>query len=152
MSTNYYLRNKEEYNNHSTIMQQRNKIIEGIMKQLEEWNIYGENLYDIQYRIENVANVGYEDIHIGKRSSGWKPLFQKQEQFSSVRELKQFYLNNSDKYEIVNEYGVIYTWEDLEEELINWNGQRENCDRSDSYKDSDGFPWVKVVLYQYFIY
>ncbi|MCM3274197.1 hypothetical protein [Paenibacillus elgii] len=144
MSTNYYLRNQEEYSNHKTIMEERNRMIEQIMKQLQEWNTAEDDLYDIKFRIENVANVGYEEFHIGKRSRGWKPLFEKQKgMFTSVKELKEFYVANANKYEIVDEYGTVLTWDELKKELIDWNGERENGDRSDNYTDSEGYTWAR---------
>lgn len=36
-------------------------------------------------------------IKICKSSGGWKPLFQKTDFYSSVRELKEFYNKNKDK-------------------------------------------------------
>lgn len=146
MGTNYYFRNKEEYNNRKTIMDVRNKMINNIMTTLESWNAAGENLYDIQFRIENVANVGYEEIHIGKRSSGWKPLFRKQDQYSNVDQLQEFYESNSEEYEIVDEYGAVHTWDELKNELIDWSGERENrsADIYDLkiYKDEKGYSWA----------
>lgn len=142
MSTNYYLRNKKEYEHHSKVIEQRSKIIDEFMSQLADWN-NDESLWSVRFKIEEIAHVGYEEIHIGKRSYGWKPLFQKQNQFSSFRELEQFYKSNQHIYEIIDECNRVHTWDELETELINWQGERENGDRSDNYKDNDGFTWAR---------
>ncbi|KAA9007340.1 hypothetical protein F4V43_02315 [Paenibacillus spiritus] len=143
MSTNYYLRNRKEYIYHREEMNKRNQVINVFLNQLKEWNAAEENIYDVQFRIESLTNVGYEEIHIGKRSGGWKPLFEKQPQFKSVKELKDFYAKNEDVYEIVDEYGTVHTWEELKNELIDWPGEKENGDRSDNYRDAEGYVWAE---------
>lgn len=140
MGTNFYLRNKEEFSN----SQEKNKEIElkinEIVQQIQAIIDEEECVRRIQNELEEYAQVGYEKIHIGKRSFGWKPSFEKQEYFSSVRELKQFYHHNKDTYDIVDESGRIYDWAGLEAELILSNPDGKEHDE-DSYKDRDGYIW-----------
>lgn len=140
MGTNYYFRNKEEWEklNEASIVV-ANKINE-IMNQISEIVNDEEELLSIRWKLESAAHLECEEIHIGKRSGGWKPSFERQEGlFGSVKEMKKFYEQNKDKYEIVNEYGVVLDWEELKQELLDWNGERENL--HDAYKDEDGYIW-----------
>ena len=100
MGTNYYFKIKDIYF--------KNDIRD---KYLKEWNI-----------------VHYKPLlHIGKRSAGWKPLFEcHNELFTSVKEIKKYYDNNKEFLDIINEYNEYLTWEQLEEELINWNRDNIN--------------------------
>lgn len=61
------------------------------------------------------------DIHIAKTSAGWKPLFQNNEYFESVEDIKNFYFNNFDTLIIKDEYGTDYTWEEFKKRVINFN-------------------------------
>lgn len=61
------------------------------------------------------------EIHIGKRSGGWYPVFQQTKYYSSVKEIKDFYHKNKDYMLIVDEYGREFTMDDLEDELFTWN-------------------------------
>lgn len=140
MSTNFYFRNKEEYAKHNEV---NNKVLAKIANIIDEIRTIVDDedeVRSIQWKLETAAYVGYEQIHIGKRSIGWKPSFECQEGlFRSVREMKDFYEKNDDKYEILSEYGVVLSWDELKEELLDWNGERENM--HDAYKDEDGYIW-----------
>lgn len=73
-----------------------------------------------EYEIVDEPYLGYE-IHIGKRSVGWKPLFARHDKaYNSVREMKDFIKEHSSYIRIFDEYGRKYGLEELEEELINW--------------------------------
>ena len=56
-------------------------------------------------------------IHIAKTSWDWKPLFQKNGYYSSVKEIKNFYNNNKD-FIIIDEYCGEYTWEEFSERVL----------------------------------
>lgn len=141
MSTNYYLRNKEEYKEMEKAREKISLKIEELLKTIEEL-VSEENMDKdkIKWSIEGNIELNCEEIHIGKRSGGWKPTFEKQDEFASVKELKSFYEKNQDKYEIVNEYGEVFDWERLVEELITWepNGKEQ---MENSYKDKQGYVW-----------
>lgn len=93
------------------------------------------------------------EIHIGKRSCGWKPTFQVLEQFSNMKELEKFYNNNKDKLIIKSEYGNIMTWDELTKELFEWDkGDRSSVRDAivegymgDNYYyvDEQGYEWCK---------
>ena len=59
----------------------------------------------------------FDRIHICKISAGWKPGFQRTEYFSSLDELKEFYKQNKDKYNVIDEY----------DEHIDFNALLEKC-------------------------
>ena len=53
------------------------------------------------------------DIHICKLSAGWKPLFSSNEHFKSIEEIEEFALYNFCDYEIEDEYGKRYSFEEF---------------------------------------
>lgn len=88
------------------------------------------------------------ELHIGKRSGGWRPLFNKTDFYSSVKEIEEFYKNNKDFLCIVDEYDNLLSWNDLKSELIDWNKDEDVIDRKHEfgflydigsyYKDEEG--------------
>ena len=142
MSTNYYFRDKNEFANYTEINKKIDEKIDSIIADLSTIVTDEYELSEIRSKIENASHVSYEMIHIGKRSVGWKPLFQKNEGFSSVAELKIFYEANREKYEIVNEYGDVFDWDGLKNELIDWNGSRRDTGH-DIYLDTEGYAWTE---------
>lgn len=139
MGTNFYLRNKMEFQHSQEENSKLNIKIDAIIQQIQTIIDNEGNVRRIRDLIEQDACVEYERIHIGLRSSHWKPSFEKQPQFSSVRELKSFYDANQEDYDIVDEHGRVYDWSGLERELIFWNP--DGKERGDSYKDEDGYIW-----------
>lgn len=140
LSTNFYLRNKQEHMESQKINHKVKLKIKEILEEIKVIVDDEDEINRIKSNLEDFSEVRYELIHIGKRSAGWKPTFERQAQFSSVRELKDFYNNNQDRYEIVDEYGEVYEWVGLVEELIKWNPDgKENI--HDSYKDEEGYIW-----------
>lgn len=72
------------------------------------------------YKLVDEPYFGYE-IHIAKTSCGWLPLFQShKEGINSVREYKTAY--ESGEFEIFDEYGDVYTWEEFDERVLKFNG------------------------------
>lgn len=84
-------------------------------------------------------------IHIGKRSVGWKPLFQRTKYFSSVEEIEKFYNENKENLIIINEYEETLSFKDLKMQLIDWNKDKPDVNEHESdgyityYQDKDGF-------------
>ena len=73
-----------------------------------------------EYEVVNSPYLGYQ-IHISKRSCGWKPLFQfHNKAYSSVEEMKTFIKTNENELEIYDEYGEEFSLEQLQDELIDW--------------------------------
>lgn len=88
-------------------------------KELVEKHFFSE------YEIVDTPYFGYE-IHIGKRSCGWKPLFQEHKNaYDSVEGMKKFIRNNSNDIRIFDEYNREFSLEELEDELITWGEQQE---------------------------
>lgn len=78
-----------------------------------------------EYEIVDDPHLGYE-IHIGKRSCGWRPLFEAHsDAYDSVSGLLDFLRKYQDKVEIYDEYNELHTIEQLKEELINWAKNQE---------------------------
>lgn len=141
MSTNFYLRSKKNYKYTKTYNENMKIRINAIMDQIEDIVDNSRETDKLRWQLEDLAYAEHEEIHIGKRSWGWKPSFEVQEHFSSVLELKEFYHNNKDTYDIVDEYGEVYDWNGLVEELINWCPDGEERLGFDSYKDNNGYIW-----------
>ena len=80
--------------------------------------------FDGEYEIVDDPYLGYE-IHIGKRSSGWKPLFEAHEKaYGSVSEMMEFIMNHPEIH-IFNEYGESIAIAQLKEELVDWAENQE---------------------------
>ena len=90
-----------------------------------------------EYEIVDDPYLGYE-IHIGKRSGGWKPLFEEHDNaYTSVSEMLKFLKEHRDKIEIYDEYGDLHTITQLKEELIDWAENQEK--RIIHYDDYIGY-------------
>lgn len=77
-----------------------------------------EKYFPGEYELTDTPMFGYE-IHIGKRSMGWKPLFQEHKNaYDSVEELVEFITKHS--VILYDEYGTILTEKELKENLIDW--------------------------------
>lgn len=141
MSTNYYFRNKEEYANYENANNIVNQKIEEIIEAIEKIVNDEDEINIVKTRLHNAAYVRYETIHIGKLSINWKPTFERQDGlYSSFKELKQFYEDNKDKYDLVSDYGNIYSWDEFKKIIDDWQGTRE--DKYNVYKDEEGYIWA----------
>lgn len=86
--------------------------------------------------------VGNEKIHIGKRSGGWLPLFQKTEHYSSVKEIEEFWENNEEVLIIEDEYGYRISIEELRSELFEWGSKHNKLNHQEYlgiYVDNEGY-------------
>ena len=80
--------------------------------------------FDGEYEIVDDPYLGYE-IHIGKRSAGWKPLFEAHDNaYTSVSEMLNFIMNHPEIH-IFDEYGESLSIAQLKEELIDWAEKQE---------------------------
>ena len=78
-----------------------------------------------EYDLVDSPYFGYE-IHIGKRSGGWKPIFQEHKKaYTSVNEMKQFIKSHLDDIRIFDEYNKELTLDELEDELITWEEKQK---------------------------
>lgn len=125
MSTNYYFKVKDIIDISSK--GKNSPLKEDIVSKLQE------TTKDLSY------------IHIGKRSAGWKPIFQKTKYFSSVKNIVKFYNENKDDIIIVDEYDKELSFNDLEEELFNWNVENKEAKEHDTgeyddyYRDCENY-------------
>jgi len=119
MSTNYYFKDSRE-------------------KEIEDY--VNENAFFLKDFI-------LPRLHIGKRACGWLPSFEKTEFYSNIKELEDFYIKNQDSLIIVDENENELSWDDLKNELINWNGgdniSMKECNSSNrfNYIDDQGYDW-----------
>lgn len=68
-----------------------------------------------------LPEMGYL-IHLGKRSCGWKPVFQTHlDAYSSVEGMLEFFRAHPDDFLFYDEYFEQMPLEKLKEELIDWN-------------------------------
>ena len=103
--------------------------------------------FEDNYELTDYPQWGYS-IHIAKTSGGWKPLFQKNEYYSTIAELRGFYERNKDLLYIENEYGVEKAWEDIEYIINDNTGKRRyNIDCCEySYDKDSGIEFIKRVM------
>lgn len=79
-----------------------------------------------EYELGNLSFAGYE-IHIGKRSCGWKPLFEAHPlAYHSVEEMLEFIKNHKSKIKLYDEYHHQLSINDLKEELVDWEKDQES--------------------------
>lgn len=84
-----------------------------------------EKHFPCEYEIVDTPYFGYE-IHIGKRSFGWKPIFREHiNAYDSVEKMKKFISENQKSIRIFDEYNREFSLEELEDELITWGEQQE---------------------------
>ena len=88
------------------------------------------------FELTDTPDWGYE-IHIGKRSGGWLPLFQSHPGIKSVKDIEKFC--TMPEVRIYNEYNEEFTWEQLKEELIYWNGGVEGAVPKEYYEVDPNF-------------
>lgn len=139
MSTNYYIKPK--------IIQE----IQADLKNKKSNSRLGfeESVID---KMLNYLDSDLHWLHIGKRSGGRKPTFQKNNYWSSVQEIIDFYEQNRESVSIVDEYDIELSIEELKENLIDWNkcntkaltpfDKNSGIDdywRKNYYKDKDGY-------------
>lgn len=94
-------------------------------------------------------DFGYK-FHIAKTSCGWRPLFEKHRRINSVRDIKAAV---EDGLQIVDEYGIFYTWPEFVERVVKFAEDRTDAIshmdyeggryRNDYYKDPDGCEFSK---------
>lgn len=73
-----------------------------------------------EYELTDLPYFGYE-VHIGKRSIGWKPLFQGHKKaYNSVSEMIDFFKRFDNECMLYDEYNRILSIEQLNEELVKW--------------------------------
>lgn len=115
--------------------------------------------FDGEYEIVDDPYLGYE-VHIGKRSSGWKPLFEAHENaYNSASGLLDFLQKYHDKIEIYDEYNKLLSISKLKEELIDWAENQEKrmihyddyigdiqapIDHVEMDQRDDRYPWLKI--------
>lgn len=58
--------------------------------------------------------------HIAKISCGWLPLFQAHDNVNSISDMKKIY--DGGGFQIVDEYGKPYTWDDFDRTVLQFNG------------------------------
>lgn len=84
-----------------------------------------EKYFPYEYEIVDIPYFGYQ-IHIGKRSCGWKPLFHEHKHaYDSVEGMKKFIKKYQKSIRIFDEYEREFTLEELEDNLINWADKQE---------------------------
>lgn len=127
MGTNYYFVNKKD----SVISKQDENKLKSIVNEFKnklqdsDYYLNSEMEYQLDEMVDNLKSK-IRIIHIGKSSAGWKPLFQVQEEYNNVNEMKRWYDLSSNEWIIKDEYGEELSWEQLEKWLLNWESIR-NC-------------------------
>jgi hypothetical protein len=90
------------------------------------------------FELTDTPDWGYL-IHIGKRSCGWLPLFQSHNGIKSVKDIEEWC--KLPDVTILDEYDEEFTWEQLKEELIYWNGGVEGAVPKEYHEVDPSFPF-----------
>ena len=99
------------------------------------------------YQLTDEPYFGYE-IHIAKTSCGWLPLFQGHTNgINSVREYKNAY--ETGEFEILDEYGDPYTWEEFTERVLKFNGGIRGVEPRKKIEADTTSPWYDHGLPEY---
>lgn len=138
MGTNFYLRKKVS-------KEVRRDILNFIRSKYEDFNnqisanIYGIDyaLDDFEHEVRDCINQNIIKIHLGKRSFGWQFLWNYHggRYYSANFEDIKSFISNPD-YEIIDEYGRIFTVEQFLNEEIGpslYNGKNGLEDGPNSY-------------------
>ncbi|MBP1308983.1 hypothetical protein JOD82_002003 [Paenibacillus sp. 1182] len=78
-----------------------------------------------------------KELHIGQYAFGTLLLKRNELFYSSVPEMKEFYTKNQDRLIIENEYGVVYTWEEFEKDVLSDPPRHGNF-----IQDAQGYVWI----------
>lgn len=99
------------------------------------------------YELTDEPYFGYE-IHVAKTSCGWLPLFQgHKDGINSVREYKAAY--ETGEFEIFDEYGDSYTWEEFTERVLKFNGGVRGVMPREKIEADKSSPWYDYRLPEY---
>ena len=118
MSTNYYFKYKsldqESFNNiRDKYNEKYYKLFDEYKQEIiKEYNkkVVGTPLEQIEpdltwvNKVQSFHTYEVDEIHLFKISSGWKPLFQTNENWSSVKELEDYYSKHKNILVFVDEY------------------------------------------------
>jgi len=108
-----------------------------------------EEYHDINPNIEFYhSEIDNYKLHMAKTSCGWKPIFQKTDKYSSLKEMKKFYFDNISDYVIKDEYGDEYSWDDFVERVVDFakDDLEAKCHSEvgrDCYLDDDGYCFIR---------
>ena len=109
-------------------------------KMVEKYAPYSYELTDTPY-------FGYE-IHVAKTSCGWLPIFQgHKDGINSIREYKAAY--ETGEFEIADEYGTTYTWEEFDERVLKFNGGIRGVAPREKIEADKDSPWYDHRLPEY---
>lgn len=100
----------------------------------------------------NNWTIDCPDIHICKLSYGWVPNFEVNNNFKSWDEFENFYLNNKEYFDIIDEYdtkiNLVYFTQKCFEHLQNKDNFRSHLTETSQFfginrwKDNIGFEWT----------
>lgn len=140
MSTNYYFKYKnnnqevfndlkDEYDNkyYDLFNEYKDRIVEEYNKQVK-----GTPLEDVDpdldwvNQIQTFHTYDVDEIHLFKISSGWKPLFQTNENWSSVKELEDYYNKHKNILVFVDEYDEEQDFNKILEDVKNRYKDKNN--------------------------
>ena len=149
MGTNYYFRKKTvDPKRIETIVDSLNDDFKALVAKYNEklHKVYSEmgieSFYDFDDDHTFFSPIGHSDydIHVGKLSGGWKPLMQANKYFQSVEALKQWYEQNKDEYDFINEYDEINSLDEYIAEIARRNSDVERKDHPGIHR-ADGYDW-----------
>lgn len=165
MSTNYYFKYKntnqevfndlkDEYDNkyYDLFNEYKDRIVEEYNKQVKGTPL--EDVYpDLDWvnQIQTFHTYETQEIHLFKISSGWKPLFQTNENWSSVKELEDYYNKHKNILVFVDEYDEEQEFNKILEDVKNRYKDKSNkshLNESTTYfpifTDKEGYEFTNI--------
>ena len=151
MGTNYYFRKKnvksapieavvDELNNeYRALIQKYNDKLHNVFS---EMGIDCECEFDDGHLfITPYSHDTFGDIHVGKLSYGWKPLMQANKHFNSIPTLKQWYEENRNVYNFIDEDDRVMLFEDFLQ-MISKRNKDDKSKKHEHCTSSDGYDWT----------
>lgn len=176
MGTNYYIMKKADYEKEKRFYDMENNFndetyketIEKIVKEnsmyKEILKLYGKDSYELEkleynvkefiqdtnYRFEDIFRVhswNSDKIHIGKASYGWLFGFQDSEFWHSYKEFKEFIMNISDEWIIIDEYSEEITNKGILKIIDEKQKDKYSLENTDNFKydrNVDGYRFIST--------
>lgn len=156
MGTNYYFRKKSvDATRIEMIVDSLNHDFRSLVAQYNEklQEAFSDMELDSTYEFDDShwfyspdSREDYGDIHVGKLSSGWKPLLQANAQFHSLQTLKQWHEQNKHDHVFITGDEKTVPFDDFLKEIAERN-QNDNFSGHGYSKDSDGYEWTRTEFF-----
>lgn len=145
MSTNYYFVNIKSIEATIQFNKELYRIMGTMEAQFQQLHLSYTDYHKVMDSMSNLLREP-QQLHIGKRSAGWKPLFQLQQEYTSITGMREWFEAHSTEWIIMDECDKKMTWEELDSELIQFNANNPDAlshmEHPYDYRLIDGHEWL----------